>query len=58
MKRLEEDDSSEMIVQQMLMAQAGIDPMQMNGQVANGGGAIAQGQGMNPDGSKAGVNNG
>ena len=45
-------------IENMLMAQAGIDPMQANGQVAAGGGAPAGPQGTNPDGSKAGVNNG
>lgn len=58
MNRLDGGKDAEMQLEQMLMAQAGVDPMQMNGQVANGGGSPANAQGMNPDGSKAGVNNG
>jgi hypothetical protein len=45
-------------VQQMLMAQAGVDqvdPMQEGGQVATGGGARKKPQGTRPDGGKAGV---
>jgi len=57
MKRLEGVQDIEQVIQQMLMAQAGVDPIQQNGQVANGGGAVAKPQGTNPDGSKAGVNN-
>jgi hypothetical protein len=45
-------------LQQLIMSSAGVDPEQMNGQMANGGGNVNQGQGMNPDGSKAGVVNG
>lgn len=59
-KRLDGDESAEMIIQQMLMAQAGVkeaSPMQANGQVANGGGATSTPQGTNPDGAKAGVVN-
>jgi hypothetical protein len=60
--RLDGNETAEMMIQQMLMAQAGVDPlagsdpMQENGQVANGGGAPASPQGTNLDGSKAGVN--
>ncbi len=57
MKRLEGDESVEDVVSQMLMAQSGVDATQMNGQVANGGGAPAKPGGENPDGSKAGVVN-
>lgn len=56
--RLEGEMNMEEMLTQMLQAQAGVDPIQANGQVARGGGAPAQGQGVNPDGSKAGVNNG
>ena len=56
--RLEGEMNMEEMLTQMLMAQAGVDPMQANGQVANGGGSPAMGQGINPDGSKAGVPNG
>jgi len=58
MDRLEGNETVSMAVQQMLMAQAGVDVNQMLGQISNGGGAPAQSQGMNPDGSKAGVVNG
>jgi hypothetical protein len=58
MERLEGDESVEMVVQQMLMAQAGYDPLQQNGQIANGGGSAKKPEGTNVDGSKAGVNNG
>ena len=54
--RLDGNETAEMMIQQMLMAQAGVDPMQQNGQVANGGGAPTSPQGTNLDGSKAGVN--
>jgi hypothetical protein len=40
------------------MAQAGVDINQVLGQVSNGGGAPTSPQGMNVDGSKAGVVNG
>lgn len=53
--RLDGNETAEAMIQQMLMAQAGVDPMQMNGQVANGGGAPTSPEGVNPDGSKAGV---
>ena len=56
--RLEGKMELSAVLEEMLRAQAGLDPMQMNGQMGAGGGAPAQGQGMNPDGSKAGVNNG
>ena len=58
MEQLEPDNDAEAALTQMLMAQAGVDPMQENGQIGSGGGAPAKSQGMNPDGSKAGVNNG
>ena len=59
--RLDGNETAEAMIQQMLMAQAGVDPlagsdpMQMNGQVANGGGSPSKPQGLLPDGSKAGV---
>ena len=53
--RLDGNETAEAMIQQMLMAQAGVDPMQMNGQVANSGGHPQKPQGLNPDGSKAGV---
>ena len=55
--RLDGNETAEAMIQQMLMAQAGVDPMQMNGQVANSGGHPQKPQGLNPDGSKAGVVN-
>lgn len=58
MGRLDGDPSVEDRVSAMLDAQAGVDPMQENGQMATGGGAPKKPQGTNPDGSKAGVNNG
>ena len=57
MRRLEGDPTVEQMVTEMLMAQAGVDPMQEGGQVAQGGGAPKKAQGTNPDGSKAGVSN-
>ena len=60
--RLSGEQDLDAVLQQMLLAQAGVDqnvdPMQANGQVAQGGGAPSKPQGMNPDGSKAGVSNG
>lgn len=58
MDRLEGNETVSMAVQQMLMAQAGVDINQVLGQVSNGGGAPTSPQGMNVDGSKAGVVNG
>jgi len=58
MGQLDGSKTAELQLEQMLMAQAGVDPMQENGQVAAGGGAPSKPQGTNPDGSKAGVNNG
>lgn len=58
MRRLEGKEDIEAMVTQMLMAQSGVDPMQENGQIANGGGAISKPQGLNPNGAKAGVVNG
>lgn len=57
MKRLEGNQDMESVIQQIIMAGAGVDVAQMNGQVQNGGGAIAAPQGLNANGSKAGVNN-
>jgi hypothetical protein len=53
--RLNGEVDMEEMLNQMLMASAGVDPMQVNGQIANGGGAPTNPQGVNPDGSKAGV---
>ena len=58
MEVLEPSNDAERVLSQMLMAQAGVDPNQENGQMATGGGAPKKSQGVNPDGSKAGVNNG
>ena len=65
MDRLEGNETAQMQIDQILLAQAGVqagpdpnDPNQANGQVTQGGGAPAQGQGLNPDGAKAGVVNG
>jgi hypothetical protein len=55
---LDGSKTAELELMNMLNAQAGVDPMQENGQMAQGGGAPTQAQGTNPDGSKAGVNNG
>lgn len=58
--RLEGEPTAEEEVQQLLMAQAGIRPdivQQDNGQM-QAGGSPPQAQGTNPDGSKAGINNG
>lgn len=55
--RLNGDMDLEAMLTEMLKAQAGVDPMQSNGQIARGGGAPTNAQGMNPDGSKAGVAN-
>lgn len=57
-RRLEGEANMEELLTQMLQAQAGVDPYQANGQVANGGGAPTAPQAMNPDGSRAGVVNG
>lgn len=63
--RLEGNESIELVLNQMLAAQAGIqsgpdpnDPNQAAGQAASGGGAPKKAVGQNPDGSKAGINNG
>lgn len=58
MDRLDGSADLDAMVQQLIMAGGGVDVNQMNGQMAQGGGAPQQGQGMNPDGSKAGVVNG
>ena len=58
MDRLEGSNEMDDLLTQMMNAQAGVDPMQQQGQMAAGGGAPQQAQGMNPDGSQAGVNNG
>lgn len=57
MDRLEGNESISMLVQQMLMAQAGVDVNQETGQIGAGG-SPTKPEGTNPDGSKAGVNNG
>lgn len=57
MNRLEGDVTAEQTIEQMLMAQSGVDPLQQGGQVAAGGGAPTQPKATNPDGGKAGVNN-
>jgi len=56
MKRLEGEQSVEETVSLMLKSQAGIDPMQTNGQVANGGGSPTKPKATTPSGAKAGVN--
>jgi hypothetical protein len=56
--RLEGGESAEMALNQLIATMSGADPVQDNGQMANGGGAPTQPQGLNPDGSTAGVNNG
>lgn len=55
--RLNGHETAGGIVEQMLMAQSGVDPMtlQQNGNVENGGGAPAGAQGLLPNGGKAGV---
>jgi hypothetical protein len=53
--RLSGDKNTAAIVQEMLMAQAGVNPMQETGQLGNGGGQPTAPEGMNADGSKAGV---
>ena len=59
--RLDGDETPEEIIQQLIQAQAGVaqatDPNQMNGQ-SQAGGSQPNAQGLNPDGSPAGVNNG
>lgn len=57
MDRLEGNESISMLVQQMLMAQAGVDVNQETGQIGAGG-SPTKPEGTNPDGAKAGVNNG
>lgn len=57
MARLDGEEDLSQSVEKMLMSQAGVDPMQANGQMAQGGGAPTSPQGMLPDGSKAGVVN-
>lgn len=57
MDRLEGSDTVSALVQQMLMAQAGVDVNQMTGQIGAGG-TPTNGEGVNPDGSRAGVVNG
>jgi len=60
MDKLEGNDTAEMQLQTMINALAGVQetPMQEQGQISAGGGAPTKPQGLNPDGSKAGVNNG
>ena len=57
MDRLDGDTSIESIIQQMTMAQAGVDANQATGQIGAGGDGV-KAQVLNPDGSKAGVMNG
>jgi hypothetical protein len=57
MDRLEGSDTVSALVQQMLMSQAGVDVNQMTGQIGAGG-TPTNGEGVNPDGSRAGVVNG
>lgn len=57
MGRLDGSIEIDSILQSMLMGQAGVDPNQMSGQIGAGG-TPANPQGLNADGSKAGVNNG
>jgi len=61
MDRLDGSASAEMQIQEILMAQAGIQretlPGNPEGQIGSGGSPTGA-QGMNPDGSEAGVNNG
>ena len=54
MDRLDGDASIESIIQQMTQAQAGVDPNQQNGQMANGGGEPTQPQQTLGDGSPSG----
>ncbi len=56
MGRLDGSESTSVIVQQMLMAQAGVDVNQQTGQIGAGGDGKSA-QGLNADGSKAGVVN-
>jgi hypothetical protein len=56
--RLKGGVSAEDQLMGFLKGQAGIDPMQEQGQVGNGGGAPTGEPGENPDGSPAGVVNG
>lgn len=58
MDRLEGNESISMLVQQMLMAQAGVDINQETGQIGAGSNSPKASQGVNPDGSKAGIVNG
>jgi len=58
MDRLDGSAELDAMVQNLINAQAGVDVNQMNGQTSAGGGAPNKPQGMNPDGSKAGVVNG
>lgn len=57
MDRLEGNESISMLVQQMLMAQAGVDVNQETGQIGAGG-SPTKPEGTNMDGSKAGIVNG
>lgn len=56
MDRLDGTSEIEAMVQQLLIGQAGIDPNQMTGQIGAGG-TPTNAEGVNPDGSKAGVVN-
>jgi hypothetical protein len=54
MDRLEGNESISMLVQQMLMAQAGVDPNQETGQIGAGG-SPTKPEGTREDGAQAGV---
>lgn len=54
MDRLEGNESISMLVQQMLMAQAGVDPNQETGQIGAGG-SPTKPEGTREDGARAGV---
>jgi len=55
-KRMNGDLDVSAMIDQMLLSQAGVDPEQQNGQMSSGGGAPTKGQGLLPNGAKAGVN--
>jgi hypothetical protein len=60
MDRLDGSIDMQVQVSELIRASQGIieDPNQDTGQVANGGGAPTKAKGVNPDGAKAGQNNG
>ncbi len=55
MDRLDGSESVSMLVQQMLMAQAGVDMTQQTDHTEQGSNSPKSAQGVNPDGAKAGV---